>query len=388
MLRSVGAILRINNRVSPNFSILHNHFHHKLKNMKAILISLLILLSSNLAFSQNTTISKAREIIAQMVEEENIVGLSISVSQKDSLLWSEGFGFCDMNKETAITPNDTYFRIASLSKPITATLMGRLYEENIIDPDESLYTYVPNFPKKEYDFTVKHLATHQSGIRHYKGLEKENKKPLSLEEGLDRFKNSKLKFKPGTAYNYSSYGYNLLGVAIQNAANTPFQDLLKSYVTEPLEMNHTIPDNGNYKDMKTSGFFMSNGKGKIKEADEVNLFMKLPSGGMLSTSEDLVRLGNAYVYKRILKEATQNLILEDITLPNGKKTGYGMGWGLSTDKKGRKILSHNGGNTGSVCRLIIYPEEELTIAVVSNTFGIDWVKFIRNMWKVSAVFLN
>jgi len=333
-------------------------------------------------------VRKARELVRQMIQEENIVGLAISVSVNDSLIWSEGFGYSDLAGQTPITPGETYFRIASISKPVTATLLGRLYEEGIIELDKSLYTYVPDFPKKTYDFTIRQLANHRAGIRHYTGLERENRKPLSIEEGLQKFQDSKLKFEPGTAYQYSSYGYNLLGVAMQRAAQQPFEDLLRIYVTEPLNMKHTVADSGVYDRMQTSGFFESNGKGKNKEAKPVNMYMKLPSGGMLSTSEDLVRLGNAYAFGRILQDETRNAFLANVPLPNGKNVGYGLGWGLGTDKQGRTFISHTGGNTGSVCRLIVYPEETLTIAVVSNTYGIDWLKFIRVLSAVSTTFLD
>jgi len=334
----------------------------------------------NKAFS---SLKEARTLIEEMVMEEDIVGLAISISLGDSLIWSEGFGHSDLEQQTAISPSETHFRIASISKPITATILGRLHEEEILDVDQSLYSYVPDFPKKKYDFTLRQLAMHRAGIRHYKRFEGENTKPLSIEEGLQKFRKSKLRFEPGTEYLYSSYGYNLLGVAMEKAAGKPFEQLMAEYVTAPLQLSHTLADDAQYKGIQTSGFFTSNGKGRVKQAEKVNMYMKLPCGGMLSTSEDLVSFGNAYIYQRILKEQTQTDLLNDSPLPNGETTGYGMGWGVSTDKKGRFLISHTGGNTGSVCRLVVYPEQQLSIAIVSNTFGIDWLKFIRNTSKIS-----
>ncbi|MEM1094036.1 MAG: serine hydrolase domain-containing protein [Bacteroidota bacterium] len=333
-------------------------------------------------------IDESRAMLRTLVEEEDIVGLAIAVSYEDSLIWSAGFGYSDLDQQSPISPEQTYFRIASLSKPITATVMGRLVEDGIIDLDNSVYDYVPDFPKKKHDFTLRHLAAHRSGIRHYKRFEKENRAPLSLEEGLRKFQRSKLEFEPGTAYLYSSYGYNLLGVAMQNAAQQSFDDLLSEYVTVPLGMGHTIPDDADYADLRTSGFFDFNWRNKLRVAKPVNMYMKLPSGGMLSTAEDLVRFGNAYAYQRILDASTQNEILADVPLPNGDQVGYGLGWGLGTDRAGRSIISHSGGNTGSACRLIVYPEEKFTVAVVSNTFGIDWIKFMRTVNSVSAMILD
>ena len=153
-------------------------------------------------------------------------------------------------------------------------------------------------------------------------------------------------------------------------------------------MIHTIPDKAIYDSIQISGFFKSNGKGKIKEAKAVYMATKLPSGGMLSTSEDLVTFGNAYAQNNFLRDSTKIKVLTETHLLNGKKTGYGIGWGVKMDKRGRKIISHTGGNTGSVCRLIVCPESKLTIAVVSNTFGIDWLAFIRTVNHLPAIFLD
>lgn len=95
-----------------------------------------------------SSIDEARKMLNEMIKEENIVGLAISVSHQDSLIWSAGFGHRDLEKKMPVSPEHTYFRIASLSKPITATIMGRLYEDKIIDINKSVYEYVPNFPKK------------------------------------------------------------------------------------------------------------------------------------------------------------------------------------------------------------------------------------------------
>ncbi len=355
---------------------------------KHILISSLFLICSGIrAQIAIPTIDSAKSIVQELISEENIVGLSISVSLKDSLIWSEGFGYADLEAQTLIDPAETQFRIASLSKPITATILGRMSEIGELEFDQSVYTFVPNFPKKKHDITLRNLAMHRSGIRHYRFYESENKKEMSLEDGLKIFSRSRLKFKPGTAYQYSSYGYNLLGVAMEKASGKAFDIILQEYLCEPLNMNHTSVDPGKYDSMQVSGFFRSNGKGKNKLEKPVYLGMKAPSGGLLSTSEDLIKLGNSYIYQRLLSEDTQNEILRNAPLPDSSYTGYAMGWGISKDRQGRVYYSHTGGNSGSVCRIIVYPEEEFCIVILSNTFGIDYLKFIRTMAKISNTFL-
>lgn len=352
------------------------------------LLAALILFSSHLVLAQSPVIEDCRAKLQSMMDEEGIVGLSVTLSFKDSVIWSEGLGHRDLQGTKSISPSETLFRIASLSKPITATIMGRLYEDSIIDVEESLYTYAPDFPKKAYDFSLRDLAMHRSGIRHYKPLETENTKAIGIKEGLERFKSSKLKFKPGSSYLYSSYGYNLLGYAMSNASKVSFEDLMETYICTPLDMKHTMADRGTYPDMNVSGFFQTKGKDKTRIAKDVNMYMKLPSGGILSTSEDLVKLGNAYIYKRAMRPETQAEILRLRPFPEWQANTYAMGWGVSKDKQGRTYWSHTGGNTGAMCRILVYPEQEMCLAIVSNTSGADYLKFIRIMAQVANAMLE
>jgi len=358
----------------------------------------LLALSLSLALSsfnpsdetQNSGIDNAgaEELITALIEEENMVGLAVAVSYRDEIIWSKGYGYRDLEKTQAISAKNTLFRIASLSKPFTGTLLAKLHQEGTVHWDSSLYKYVPSFPEKKYDFSLRQLAMHRAGIRHYRWLERENRQALSLEDGLKKFSRSNLKFQPGTNYNYSSYGYNLLGLALQNASQKAFEDLLETEICEPLGLKHTQADLANYEGLETSGFFSSNGKGKNKVAPDVIMYMKMPSGGLLSTAEDLVVFGNALIYQRLLNESTQSKMLESPPLPDGRTTNYALGWGISNDKNGREFYSHTGGNTGSICRIVVFPEQELSIVVLSNTFGTDYLKFIRTVSQLSEHYLD
>jgi CubicO group peptidase (beta-lactamase class C family) len=337
-----------------------------------------------ISIAQETTPKWSRATVIQQIEDfyesEQVMGMAISISVDSVLVLSEGYGYVDMNKTKKVNPSTTMFRIASLSKPITGTCLGVLVDQNRIAFDESVYKYVSDFPKKKYDFTLRQLAAHTSGIRHYKWYEKENKKDISIEEGMKKFKRSKLKFKPGSQYSYSSYAYNLLGLAIEKAVNEDFFSIVKTNVLEPLSMTNTIVDDGDYTNEEVSGFFKKNKKG-IKEQKDVNIYFKLPSGGFLSTSEDLIRLGNSYIYSSLLSAETQAAILEQQPVDGGKTT-YGLGWGVSKDKKGRTFYSHSGGGVGAVSRILVYPEEKLCITMVVNT-NCDYFKQLRMIQQIA-----
>jgi len=125
------------------------------------LFLLLLILSQSLAFSQTKdfsikeTIKAAHNIATNFAEKEKVPGMAISVSKNGNLLWSEGFGYSNIEEKIEVNPSVTQFRIASISKSLTAAALAKLMDDGQLDLDESIYTYLPDFPKKAYDFTVR-----------------------------------------------------------------------------------------------------------------------------------------------------------------------------------------------------------------------------------------
>ena len=161
----------------------------------AVLISALCY-TQEVLVQNSTQIDKAREIASTFLTSQHIPGMSISVSKNNELIWSEGFGYSDIATKTKVDPSKTQFRLASISKPITAVGLAILADRNQLNFDESLYTYMPNYPKKEYDYSIRQIGGHLAGIRHYKGQEFISNKKMSIKEGLGIFKNDPLIHPP------------------------------------------------------------------------------------------------------------------------------------------------------------------------------------------------
>lgn len=158
--------------------------------------------------------------------------------------------------------------------------------------------YVPGFPAKRWPVTIRQLAGHTSGVRHYLGrdfLALGRQRYTTLEEGLAIFAKDSLLFQPGFRYTYSSYGYNLLGVAIEAAAKARFAAGLQRLVLTPLAMWSTVPD---YKDSVIIDRAAGYGYGRdqrVINAPYDDASYKWPSGGYLSTAEDVARLAASHL---------------------------------------------------------------------------------------------
>lgn len=351
---------------------------------------ILFLIGHSVNFAQNTHISKetlktAQQVAHDFQNSQNIAGMAISVSKNGNLAWSEGFGYSNIESKQKVNASITQFRIASISKTITALALAKLMDDGKLMLDESIYTYLPNFPKKKYDFTVRQVGGHIAGIRHYIGREFILNKKMSIVEGLNIFKNSPLKFEPGTNYSYSTYGWNLLSVVIQNASDTEFNAYMNKEIFMPLNMLNTTLDLSD-KDMPNRTlFYNKTNAGEVRLGPEVSNEHKVAGGGFIATSEDLIKFGNEIIKPTIISKNSLKEILKEQQLNNGKGTGYGVGIGVSKSINKTKKFSHSGGGIGATTLLLMYPEEGIVISIVTNVSGLPIRDFGE---KLEAVFLK
>src|SRR5262249_37165742 len=148
----------------------------------------------------------------------------------------------DLEQQVPVTPISR-LRIGSVSKPLTAALLGLLVEEGRLDLDAPVQAYVPDFPRKAWPITTRQLAGHLAGVRHYRGHEFEIRDHYAtVLEGLAIFENASLLFQPGTKFSYSSYGWNLISAVLEGAAHESFLPMMQARVFEPAGMAHTAPD--------------------------------------------------------------------------------------------------------------------------------------------------
>jgi CubicO group peptidase (beta-lactamase class C family) len=330
--------------------------------------------------------AEGTELIAALMKQQAIPGFSIAVAVNDKTEWSEGFGFADLENKVAVSPK-TRFRIGSLSKLFTAAALARAYEKGAIDLDAPVQRYVPTFPKKEQDITSRQLAGHLSGIRQYSRDEYINRQSYAdVLESLKVFQNSPLLFSPGTKYSYSSYGYDLLGAAIEGATKQDFLSYVQQQVFRPLKMESSVADSSQKEIPNRTRFYSRDSAGQIVAAPVTDLSDRLPAGGFLSTAEDLARFGSALLREGYLKNETRTLMFTSQRTSDGKETGVGLGWRIGKDEKGRRILHHGGDSVGARAFILMYPDLRVVVVMLSN---LTFARFAeQDAGKVAEPFIN
>lgn len=296
--------------------------------------------------------------------------MAATILKNGETVLQKGYGFADLERKVSVNPEKTIFRIASISKCITGIALGKMVEEGLIDLDTSFYEYVPYYPKKKYDFTIRQLASHTAGIRSYRGKEFALNKPYSIKESIEVFKDDPLEFEPGRGYLYNSFDFVLLSLAMQEASRIPFEAYVKEKVLDPLGMENTYSPNEvdlsfrGKREISISEFYSKRSKG-FKKAAEVNNFYKLAGGGYLSTSDDIAKFGQAILKRKLLRPETYDELLTS-EIVNGKPTYYGLGFQVSQDAQGRPFVGHVGSSVGAYTNFFVYPGEQVVISILIN----------------------
>lgn len=338
---------------------------------------------------QATVSTQVDSIVEKLIQKKGAPGVSIAVGVHNALVYANGYGLADLENNVRLT-TETRFRTASIAKSLTAVLVLCLEERGAIDLDVPIRTYLPDFPEKQWPVTARQLLGHLAGIRHYKS----SAESLSTEQfetvrkGLKVFADDPLSHQPGSEFLYSSFGYNLLGAVAEQAGTKEgggsFIDLLRRYVLAPAAMGHTTVDSqAEIISSRSRGYVKRPIEDQAIESDEQseddyvilnaplhNTSMKIPGGGLLSTPSDLVRFAVAVNTGRLLRPDSCQRMWTRQTKSDGDRTDYGLGWKISRHK-GRKMVSHSGGQAGVSTLLVLFPDSGVSVALMCNLQNVD-----------------
>jgi CubicO group peptidase (beta-lactamase class C family) len=329
------------------------------------------------------------------MSRDGMPSVSVAVGKGGSVIFSRAYGFADLEGFVLATPR-TRYRTASISKWMTATLAMRLVEAGQLDLDAEIQRYCPQYGKKQFPISAKHLLTHTSGVRHYVGANGESERATTdaarreLEARqqkeqagffvrhtdvitpLDGFKDDPLLFEPGSRFQYTSPGYRLLGCVLQGAGGSDYSGLMGRYVFGPAGMSATRVDDAHALISHRAAGYAREG-GQIRRANFRDVSENLPAGGHLSTAEDLVRFALAFGSDKLVRRESRDRMTQRPEFPGSNNprsptTYYGFGVNVE-QRNGRTLWSHGGGQDGTSTILILDPAEGVTVAVMTNVSG-------------------
>jgi len=316
------------------------------------------------ALAQTTLAAFAEAKAAECMTATLAPGVSVAIGVKGKVVFARGFGKADVENDVPATES-TVYRLASISKPVTAVAVMMLRDQGLLDLDADVRKYVPAFPEKQWTVTPRLLLGHLAGVRHYKEGEAESTTHFATaSDGLARFANDALLHEPGTKYLYSTYGFNLLGIAVEKVSGQTFASFVRDQIAAPAGAD-------SLRDDDVQAIIAHRAQGYVKQGTELmnaqlmDPSYKLGGGGLCCNAPDLVRFAMALMDGRLLcKESVAELWTAQKTR-DGKATSYGLGFGVAS-RDGRRVVSHTGAQARVSTALCLLPDQSVAVAVLCN----------------------
>lgn len=295
---------------------------------------------------------------------------AVLVARAGKPLISSGYGMANYELDVPNT-SQTVFRLASITKPFTATAIMMLQERGKLKVTDPLCQYLANCPTAWQPITIRHLLTHTSGIPDFFNSEAYTPirtQPLPRPRLLERLGSMPLEFAPGEKASYCTTCYYLLGMVIERASGTSYDDFLQQNIFTPLGLTHTGPDQGDrLVKNRAAGYQMRNGS--LVNAPYVDRSNSFGAGGLYSTVEDLLQWEQSlYTEKLLSRQSLDAMFAPGQEVFPGVR--YGYGWGTMT-QFGRQALTHKGDTPGFSNMLVRFSSERTTIIVLGNNASVD-----------------
>lgn len=318
-----------------------------------------------------------QEFVQSQMKIDQAVGLSVAFL-KDNFLWSHGFGYADLENKVPAKPESSY-RLASITKTFTAIAIMQLAERGRIDLEADIRTYVPYFPRKKWPIPVRLLLGHLGGISHYRNYAVEGriKEHKNTQEAIAIFAGFDLVAEPGTKYHYSSYGFNLLGAAIESASGLSYGEYITKNIFLPLGMKDSRMDDPlEIIPNRVRGYQLVDGK--LKNSEFVNISSRFAAGGTRSTVIDLMKYARGIIQQKLLRPASWRQMFTSLAIRKGYFTGYGLGWNVRPWRSHFQV-SHGGSQPETRTYLLIFPPENFALAVAANLERLDLSPYITRL---------
>lgn len=304
---------------------------------------------------------------------------SALVADAGEVIYENGFGMANYEWEIPITP-DTRFRLGSITKQFTATLILQLREEGRIDLDGKLSDYLPYYRKDTGDkVTIHQLLNHTSGIPSYTSLpgftDRISRDPYEPREFVEKYCSGELQFEPGSTFSYNNSGYFLLGAIIEELTGKPYEQVLREKIFEPVGMSDTGYDHHESILHKRATGYARTQDGYVN-ADYLDMSIPYAAGSLYSTVEDLYKWDRALDSDEILSAESKDLMFT----PGLDDYGYGFGIAEATvgdTEKTVRTIQHGGGINGFNTLITRLPETDGLIVLLGNVEGIQHLGEIR-----------
>lgn len=312
---------------------------------------------------------KVDTFVIKEMKEKHVPGMSVAVMKGGKIIYLKAFGYSNLEHKVPVKVN-TVFSIMSISKSFTAIAVMMLVERGKISLDDAIHQHLAGLPDAWNGATIRQLLNHTSGIPSFASQDKiycplgKQFKEYVRGDAWKEVGCLPLLFPSGEQSSYGDTGFYLLGMLIEKIASVKYEDFVQENIFLPLKMTNSRLIS--YTDIipnRAEGYNLTNGKYFLASRFELDEFS---NAGIVSTAIDMSQMHFAFTSEKLLKKSTWNLMWAKTVLKNDSTTNFGFGFGSTPFQGKKRIGNYGGGGLGFAAGLNYYPEEDLTVVVLSN----------------------
>ena len=304
------------------------------------------------------------DLLRKEMSSRHIPGVALKIIQRSVDVKTACYGLANLELGVPVTTN-TVFEIGSVTKQFTAVCILLLQQEGKLSIEDHIDLYLKNTPAAWTKITIRHLLSHTSGIKSYTGLDGfEWRQHLTQDQFIKSIGQHNLEFTPGASWKYSNSGYNLLGYIVENVSGTNYWQFLRDQILQPFGLNATADRNpGVIIPNRAAGYERTNHLHINRDYDLTDVFA---AGALVSTIEDLAKWSMVLDSTSLLTATSKAMMWKPQVLNDGKPTKYGLGW-ITEEVENRHVIGHGGSTSGFSASIQRFPEEQLTVILLTNT---------------------
>jgi CubicO group peptidase (beta-lactamase class C family) len=330
---------------------------------------LLLLTVSASSFAQGSNEKAIDEAVASVMSATAVPSVSIVVARGNDC-YVKAYGEAKLHPRVPATPQMRY-KIASNSKHIAAAAVMVLVNEKKLSLDDKVARFLPTLTRAN-EVTIRMLLSHTSGYQDFYPLDYVApfmRKEVTAKAILDKWGKMPLDFEPGTQWQYSNTNYVIIGQIIEKVSGMPLIEFLRAKFFRPLEMNSAVDITKETWSKDDPDGYTQFALGPPRPTDPEGNGWMYAAGELAMTASDLAKWDAALMRGKVLPQESLKILTQEVLLKDGSATGYALGLDIGKSAKGTRRWSHTGGAEGFISQNTMFPDEMISITVLTNGAG-------------------
>ena len=306
------------------------------------------------------------QVATDALAKTGVPSASVAIVKDGQVAYLHAYGDAHLEPRTTAKP-DMRYSIGSISKQFTATAILLLQEQGKLSLDDKVAKFIPDLTRAS-EVTIRQLLSHTSGYEDYWPQDYVMPmmlQPVTAQKILDMWARKPLDFDPGTKWQYSNTNFVIAGLIVEKASGTPLLQFLQEKVFTPLGMKSVANiDQEKLGDTDPIGY-MRYGLGPLRPAPKEGKGWLFAAGELAMPARDLAQWDISIIDQKLLKPESYREFETEVVLKNGLGTRYGLGVDVSSEF-GHRALSHGGEVSGFTAENMVFPDERVAVAVLTN----------------------